>query len=692
MFEKNYDFRKKLLKIHRPISFNSMKSNGDSFDLKEPVQVYLSNWNDEVLSTAVLDFIDFLMVSFNIKAIPTDDVENSQIKVSLASESAVDLKEAATYRGFMVKADESGVCICGHDARGAAQGLYYLEDVMYFEGAALIPYGEVSKKPIFSPQMVHSGFGVDEYPDNYLSRIAHEGRDAILVFVKDINRTPTGYLDFNDLIRRAKRFGLDVYAYSKLLSEKHPEEPDAEEYYEGTYGRLFRECPGLKGVTLVGESVEFPSNDRNVYKGHYYDEPVDGIPNGKPSPGWYPCEDYPIWLNMIKKVIRKYNESADIVFWTYNWGYQPKEARIKLIENLPTDISLQATFEMFEPRKVGDSTIICADYTLSFPGPGKYFESEAKAAKKRGINLYSMTNTGGLTWDIGVIPYEPMPFQWIKRYAAMRKAHKEWGLCGIMETHHYGFYPSFISKLSKWCFWSPEEDMEEVLRKVLIAEFGRINYDFVSPALKMWSNSIEYYTPTDSDQYGAFRVGPSYPFTIDKMLKIPSDKDAMFGCRICKTTYSSRGDSRCSPLSVRINDELKSLKNMLDYVDKGISYLEKAPDKNTNIEELLNLGRFIKNTILTGIHSKQWHILKSKFNSETEKTVLEEIINEMIAILKSEIKNAKSTIPLVEKDSRLGWEPSMLYMTDKWHLEWKIRQIEYTLKYEVSTCKRSLMK
>ena len=60
--------------------------------------------------------------------------------------------------------------------------------------------------------MVHSGFGLDEYPDNYLSRIAHDGRDAILVFVKDINQTPTGYLDFNDLIRRVSRYGLDVYA------------------------------------------------------------------------------------------------------------------------------------------------------------------------------------------------------------------------------------------------------------------------------------------------------------------------------------------------------------------------------------------------------------------------------------------------------------------------------------------------
>ena len=692
MIEKNYDFRKRLLQIHKPKFINSTKAVENAFNFKEPVTVYLSDCKDVVMSTAVNDFIDCLEVSFNTKAVKTDEAEKAQIKVCLACENNTDLGEAASYRGFLVKSDESGVCVYGHDNRGAAQGLYYLEDVMSFEGATAVPYGDVCKKPLFSPQMVHSGYGVDEYPDNYLSRIAHEGRDAILVFVKDVNTTPTGYLDFNDLICRAKRYGLDVYAYSKLLSDKHPDDPDAEEYYEGTYGKLFRECPELKGVTLVGESVEFPSNDPNVFKGHYYERSKDGIPISKPSPGWYPCEDYPKWLNMIKKIIRKYNDKADIVFWTYNWGYQPEELRVKLIESLPTDISLEATFEMFEPRKVGNSTIYCADYTLSFEGPGKYFESEAIAAKKRGIKLYSMTNTGGLTWDMGVIPYEPMPFQWMKRYAVMRKAHKDWGLCGIMEGHHYGFYPSFISKLSKWCFWSPEEDMEEILRKILVAEYGKENYESVLSALKLWSDAIGFYTPTDADQYGAFRIGPTYPFTITAALNIPYDKSAMFGARICMPNYYFKLDARSTPLSIRIYDEIKSLEKMLDCMEKGVSYLENITKSNENLDELLNLGRFMRNMVITGINAKKWYILKCRLTSETEKSKLQEVINEMTAILHIEKENVEATIPLVEQDSRLGWEPSMLYLTDKWHLEWKLRQIEYTLNSELETYKKSLMK
>jgi hypothetical protein len=36
-----------------------------------------------------------------------------------------------------------------------------------------------------------------------------------------------------------------------------------------------------------------------------------------------------------------------------------------------------------------------------------------------------------------------------------------------------------------------------------------------------------------------------------------------------------------------------------------------------------------------------------------------------------------------EADSRLGWEPSMEYMTDPDHLSWKIRQVKRTIEGEI---------
>ena len=51
----------------------------------------------------------------------------------------------------------------------------------------------------------------------------------------------------------------------------------------------------------------------------------------------------------------------------------------------------------------------------------------------------------------------------------------------------------------------------------------------------------------------------------------------------------------------------------------------------------------------------------------------------------AEIANAQSAIPFVEQDSRLGWEPSMEYVCDKWHLEWKIRQVKSVIDGDIAS-------
>ena len=85
---------------------------------------------------------------------------------------------------------------------GVAQALYSLEDVMSMRKAPYIEYGTVKRKPLYSPQMVHSGYGIDNYPNEHLAQIAHDGRDAILLFVKGVDMTTCGYCDFNELVYR----------------------------------------------------------------------------------------------------------------------------------------------------------------------------------------------------------------------------------------------------------------------------------------------------------------------------------------------------------------------------------------------------------------------------------------------------------------------------------------------------------
>ena len=55
----------------------------------------------------------------------------------------------------------------------------------------------------------------------------------------------------------------------------------------------------------------------------------------------------------------------------------------------------------------------------------------------------------------------------------------------------------------------------------------------------------------------------------------------------------------------------------------------------------------------------------------------------MLELCRAEVKNAQDTIPLVEFDSRLGYEPSMEYMTDKAHIDWKLDLINEVIEKEL---------
>ena len=66
------------------------------------------------------------------------------------------------------------------------------------------------------------------------------------------------------------------------------------------------------------------------------------------------------------------------------------------------------------------------------------------------------------------------------------------------------------------------------------------------------------------------------------------------------------------------------------------------------------------------------------------------LLDEIEALAESEIVNAQNAIPCVDADSRLGWEPSMEYMTDRWHLEWKIKQVRTMINGDIAAYRKML--
>ena len=698
--EKNYEFRKFLNTVHQ-----KDRCNKDLLPLKNETHI-TDNWTilidenaPQLITNIALDLQDYFFISMNVSVLLKRGNLSQNISnvIKIATQKEIPGAKLSVPKSFEFTCNSNEITIRACDEKGACQGCYFLEDLMNLREAPFIKQDSFVRTPAFTPRMVHSGWQLDFYPDAHLNSIAHSGFDAILVFTTDVDTTPTGYLDFNDLVDRAKNFGIDVYLYTRMPSDRHPEDPDAEEYYRNSYGKLFRKCPGAKGIIFVGESCGFPSKDpRTAGSNTVLHE--EGIRPKKPLSGYFPSYDFPLWLQLIEKTIHNESPQADIVFWTYNFGYAPEEDRLKIIENLPENITLLVTYEMFEESHIHGINSVCMDYSISLTGPGKVFAAEAAAAKKRNIKLYTMSNTAGTTWDFGTIPYVPVPHQWLKRHDLLLEAKNNWDLSGLMEGHHYGFYPSFISELAKWSFWYPRYDSTKILQKIAERDFGKEGAKYAIKAWKLWSESCSGFIPSNEDQWGPARIGPSYPLIFrpditrdfrPQEINIPAASHAYLGNIIVKSFYHPFENEQQSPGGMRYPIEIKVMQQSLKKWQKGIEFMEKAvalapENKQKNANKLLGIGKFVANSVITVIHLKEWFLLNEKLIIESSKIKALAILDKIEAIANAEIKNAQNTIPLVEADSRLGWEPTMEYMTDKEHLEWKIRQVQSTIEYDIA--------
>ncbi len=694
--QRNYDFKTELLTVHKKdVRAEEARPESNEFAFQDGVKIYVQDYENQVIMTAARDFEEYLFTSMNVSSRIVKSPKDATVSVTLGH----NLGEGDGYMGYRITTDASSVTIEGFDERGVAQAFYYLEDLMNIRKAPFIAVGRTERKALFSPRITQSPFGMYEYPDEAFAWIAHNGYDAIELWLNDARTDARGYyIDVRLIAERAAKYGIDVYVELYAEHARHPDDEGAQEFYDELYGELFDVCPQIKGVTLVGEANQFASRDPDVGETPYTRNFKDNIPTGKTSPGWWPCKDYPAWVDMVAKAIRKKRADAEVIFETYNWGHAPERERVRLIEELPQNISLMVTWDMFHQYPLGDSVQTVWDYSLSFVGPGEYFTSEAIAAKKRGIKLLANAQTSGRTWDFGVIPYEPMLQQWIKRYKRIQQAREEWNLAGILENIHYGFHPSIVCELEKQAFFTQVEPLEQTLKKLLRRDYGD-NAATVERAMATFSEAITHYAPNNEDMYGSFRIGPAYPLwsgvmeglpaTIPEQGKMPSKPHAMFGNFIYFGTYTPDSDGKNSLPGVRIFDELRSIEAMEKLLNDGIEVLESVASPDIALCKLINLAKFMRNTARTALNVKRHYLAKQRLSVAGSKENAEKQIAELEKIVLRERENVLDTLPLVQADSRLGWEPSMEYTTDEKGLLWKLRQLDYELNFKIPTYKKA---
>ena len=296
-----------------------------------------------------------------------------------------------------------------------------------------------------------------------------------------------------------------------------------------------------------------------------------------------------------------------------------------------------------------------------------------------------------------MIPYDPFPELWVRRYNSMLKAREKYGLCGVMESHHYGFWPSFISKIEKRMFTLPLSSGESAIKAVAEELYGPANTEAALHAWHLLSQAHTYYPCTNADQYGPFRIGPAYPFVLGSQVSIPTVPHAIHGgnritypdyARSVATSNTDFGTLQTGFRHCRVDGEIRSLETMQELLRQALAELEALTGRLSGIRKadhlrLCNMVSFMEHTATTVIHAKHWAKYRWQFPTITEADALRRWVHDMIALAEAEIQNAEQTIPIVEADSRLGWEPSMEYIGDARHLRWKIKQTRQVIENEL---------
>jgi len=697
--EKPFEFFKKLYEVHVPDRINYEKLDSVSgVKITGEWKIAANGTEGVVLKNAVDDLQEYFAVSMRM------DLALITAEKPAPKTIFIGVDPSLPERSFRIEAGE-GIAVYGVDEKYAAQGCYMLEDEMNLNEVPVVESGSRTKTMRFSPRLQYSGFPGDHYPDEHLRMIAHAGMDTIGVNTRNFLTNPEAVTKINDIIARAANYGLQVYTFSGFKNEMHPDEPGAFEYYDEKYGKLFELCPGLKGFIVVGEACEFPSRDPRT-TGKTWRESKEG---GLPSPGWFPCSDYPQFLSMLKSVIDKHADDVNFILWTYNWGYQDVELRQAMLRALPEDITIMATFEMFaEVEVLPGVKEYTTDYTLWQIGPSAYFESEAQIAKERNMRMMSMTGTSGNTWDIGLTYYLPTPQRWIQRWKAVTDSQDNLRLDGIREAHTWGMWQNFLTEMEKYAFMTPAVDMDELLRRVVERDFGTENAEEMLEIFQLFSDGIGHCVSTNEDQYGPARIGPSYPLFFrqweDFLLGPESKQNAH---RETTQNYFFNLDNEA-----RLLYETREYQTMMNLFDEGVKRMTLVVSnmtgrKGEEAERMLGVAKFIANTARTVYNVKRWHYLKGKLGvhvdvdniwaggrldiADAKKAVKplvpaknpRPIVLELIEILKDEIVNAESTIPLVEADSRLGYNKEIDYSCAPNQLRWKIEWAKKTLQEEL---------
>jgi len=555
------------------------------------------------------------------------------------------------------------------------------EEKSIFDLRLIFSYFADYADPLYDPE-------VSSYPDGLLQRLAANGVNAVWVhtvlrtlapptkefpeFGKDHEKRIAG---LKVLVKRAKKYGIDVYLYQnepRAMPQEFFDIP-GRELIKGT-GRngLYTMCTSHPAVRKwMTDSLSYIFGEVEGLGGVFTITASENLTSCASHRLQKQCErckersyaDIIAEVNTtIDEGVRRGNPNAKTIVWDWGWDdtYAPD-----IIAKLPKSCWFMSVSEWSLPIERGGIKSAVGEYSLSAPGPGPRASKHWALARAAGLKTVAKVQAGS-TWEFCVIPYLPVMDLVAEHARKLSGANVD----GVMLSWSLGCYPSpnlqVFQKIK-----GGDQSVDDLLNELAESLYGSKGRSLARQAWQAFSEGFREYPYHISSLYrGPQHMGPANPL----YLKATGYSSTMVGF-----PYDDlKGWISIYPLDVWI----KQMEKVQAGFAKGCALyeeLEKAVDSGKRDMVMRELTTYRAAMLHFESCVNQARFINARNQLDKKEVNREQSVQVMRDSAQAELDVAKRMLPLVHSDSRIGYESSNHYFYIPQDLMEKIIGCHYVL-------------
>ncbi|MBE6931601.1 MAG: hypothetical protein E7463_15135 [Ruminococcaceae bacterium] len=599
------------------------------------------------------------------------------------------------------------------DTEGIRRALVWIEDEMHRREGSFLPLGETARKPhvktritrcFFSPTNrppkngEELGDDVDYYPDGYLNRLAHDGVNGVWIYTHFRDLVPSEIIPeysqdwrrrmdkLNRTIAQCARYGIRVYLLgvepsstykNELLRKTHPEllgqrlygEIDAFcistekgiAYAEECTRTLFTLAPGLAGYINIscGESLTHCASQGGV------EITCPNCAGKSEAQILAECEA------ALARGMHAVKPEAEFISWPYAQRGWKFESVRESCRRRSDDVILMQNFEDWGLTEQLGKERIAIDYWLSYVGPGRVFEVSEAVTRKRDLPMYAKLQVCS-SHEVSTVPYVPVPGILYKKYRYMY----EHGISGAMQCWYFGNYPSLMSKAAAELSFEPFFDNADDFLRHLAGIWWGSDADRVVEAWKCFEEGYSNFPVNVAfEWFGPMQDGPAWPLHLE-----PIDMPLS---GTWQTIDMVGGDRMGECMQGHTHEEAMELsRRMCEGWKKGMAIMQTLDDRGEEMRfEQKSVASALDLQFASGMRIIRFYQLRDMLGLGHGDAGA--ILDEMEAIVRTELNTSRELSALCENDNRLGYHSEaegFKYFPEK--LDWRVKKLGELLETE----------